>query len=82
MAPRYRIFAHIRLVAADRYVITTHGEPLDAGARVEGDGVCEPCSHEEARSGCYRIIARIASDIQRSGGEVIDVETVDDGFAR
>jgi hypothetical protein len=82
MAPRYRICAHIRRVGPDSYVVAAHGESMDSGARVDTDQACEPCSHEDARAGCYRMIARISGDIARNGGEVIDVETIDDGFVR
>jgi hypothetical protein len=82
MASQYRIYAHIRRVGPGSFVVAVHGEPADGGARIDTDDICDPCSHEEARSGCYRMVARIASEIARKGGEVVDVETIDEGFVR
>src|SRR4051812_30414364 len=37
MASRYRIYAHIRRVGPDSYVVVAHGESMDSTARVDTD---------------------------------------------
>ena len=76
---KYVIHASIVNVGPDTYSVKARIEPTfhDASGAVVQETTCEPCGYAEARTACYKFVARLAYEIGKGGGEVVDVVITD-----
>ena len=79
---KYAIHASIHRKSADRYVVKARIQPAffdSSGVQVrDEEEICDPCEYPQARTLCYKFVARLAYEIGKGEGEVVDVIITDE----
>ena len=72
---KYVIRASIIRQSDDSYIAKAAIECMDGHPPPEVETLkpCEPCTYAQARSAAYRLIAEISYEIQKAGGDVMEV---------
>jgi hypothetical protein len=77
---RYVIRAYVIPAGKERFSVEARADPLnDGGAPLDKSITCEPCSYEQARIACYKLVAELAANVKAQGAMVADVTIFDDG---
>ena len=77
---RYVIRAYIISKGKGTFNVEVRADPLNEGGAGPFDKAvtCDPCSYEDARNACYKLVAELAHTIKDHGAIVADVVIVDD----
>jgi hypothetical protein len=75
---RYVIRAFIIPKGKETFLVSARADPLnEGGPPVDETITCDPCSYEQARTTCYKLVARLAHSIGMQGAVVADVIIID-----
>ena len=75
---RYVIRAYIIPKSKETFTVEARADPLnEGGPRIDRVMTCDPCSYEQARTNCYKLVAQLAQAIRDQGAEVTDVNIYD-----
>jgi hypothetical protein len=71
---KYVIRAQMVPHGENSFVAKAIARPLDSDAPLIREiEPCEPCTYPQARTACYKFVARLSYEISKAGGEIVDV---------